>query len=275
LTITALIVLDGLRPDALEMVHTPHLDGFRASGSWTMSATTVFPSITLPCHLSMLTSVPPEVHGVLDNTWQEQGRHQANLIDQIARSGRMPVAFYTWEPLRDLWTPGCMAATWFRNAAYSADGDQETPRAVADYFARFEASFAFIYLGSIDIVGHVHGWMSDEYLRQIEKVDEIFGGVLAGLGNDATILVTSDHGGHDTVHGTDRPEDLLVPWMIAGPEIRVGHQLANEVTALDVAPTLARIMGLRHLKSWQGSPVEEAFEKGRGPGGIATRARLE
>lgn len=257
--VTALVVFDGLRPDALELVETPHLDAFRSKGSWTMSATTVDPPITLPAHLSMLTSVPPEVHGVLDNTWQEHGRKHANLIDQIARSDRRTVAFYTWEPLRDLWTPGCMAATWFHNGAYDADGDGETARAVAEYFARFDADFAFVYLGSIDIVGHIHGWMAPDYLRQIEVVDGIFGAVLDGLGSDATVLVTSDHGGHDTVHGLDQPEDMLIPWMIAGPGIRRDHSLTTAVTVLDTAPTLARAMGLRRLRSWQGSPVAEAF----------------
>jgi phosphopentomutase len=153
-----------------------------------------------------------------------------------------------------------MAATWFRNGAYDIDGDDHTARAVTDYFARFEADFAFIYLGSIDIAGHLHGWMSDTYLRQIAVVDEIFGAVLDGLGEDVTAVVTSDHGGHDTVHGTDRPEDLVIPWIISGPGIRVGHRLEREVTALDTAPTLARVMGLRQLRSWQGSAVDEVFD---------------
>ena len=256
--VTALVVLDGLRPDALSLVHTPRLDAFRHSGSWSMAATTVFPSITLPAHLSMLTSVPPEVHGILDNTWQEGGRTHANLIDQIARAGLKPVAFYTWGPLRNLWSPESMAATWFRNAAYDADGDQHTAGAVADYFRRFEADFAFVYLGSIDIVGHVQGWMSDAYLEQIEVVDEIFGAVIDSLGSDATVLALADHGGHDTAHGSDQPEDLLIPWMVAGPTIRSGFEL-GEVGVLDTAPTLARVMALRPLRAWQGRAVDEAF----------------
>ena len=257
--VTALVVLDGLRPDALALVHTPHLDAFRDSGSWSMTAKTVFPPITLPAHLSMLTSVPPEIHGVLDNTWQEQGRRPSNLIDQIARAGRTPVAFYTWEPLRDLWTPGCMAAAWFRNSAYDVDGDRYTAAAVADYFARFEADFAFVYLGSIDIVGHLHGWMSDAYLQKIEEVDGIFGAVIDALGPDATVLATADHGGHDTVHGIEQPEDMLIPWMIAGPGIRTDHCLASAVSVLDIAPTLATAIGLPVLRSWQGRAVDEAF----------------
>ena len=115
-----------------------------------------------------------------------------------------------------------------------------------------------MYLHSVDVAGHMHGWMTDAYLQQVERVDAIFGAVLDGLGPDATVLATADHGGHDTVHGVDQPEDMLIPWMIAGPGIRSDHRL-GEVGLLDVAPTLATVMGLPVLRSWQGRPIDEAF----------------
>ncbi len=224
-----------------------------------MSARTVSPPVTLPAHLSMLTSVPPSVHGVVDNTWNATGRSFANLVDQVAATGKRAVAFYTWEPLRDLWSPGSMAATWFRNLDWRTDGDHHVAEAVARFFEQSDADFAFVYLGSIDIAGHLHGWMSDAYLRQIETVDEALGGVLDGLGTDATIVLTSDHGGHDHVHGTDDPVDMTIPWIIAGPGIRSNHRLETDVSLLDTAPTLARVMGLRSPTSWRGNAVLEAF----------------
>lgn len=257
--VTALVVLDGLRPDAIPLVSTPRLDAFSQAGSSTMFATTVMPPVTLPAHLSMLTSVPPDVHGVVTNTWNSQGRAFPNLVDQVAMTGRSSVAFYTWEPLRDLWSPGSMSATWFRNLDWRTDGDHHVAEAVTDFFGHSDADFAFIYLGSIDIAGHQHGWMSDAYLRQIETVDEALGGVLDGLGTDATTLVVADHGGHDQVHGTDHPDDLTIPWIVAGPAIRRNHRLESEVGLLDTAPTLARAMGLNSPRSWQGQPVLEAF----------------
>ena len=259
--VTSLVVLDGLRPDAIPLVSTPRLDAFSKAGSSTMSATTVVPAVTLPAHLSMLTSVPPDIHGVVDNTWNTKGRSFANLVDQVAMTGRSSVAFYTWEPLRDLWSPGSMAATWFRNLDWRTDGDHQVAEAVADFFGHSDADFAFVYLGSIDIAGHQHGWMSDEYLHQIETVDEVLGGVLDGLGADATTVVTSDHGGHDHVHGTGHPDDLTIPWIISGPGIRRNHLLETAVCLLDTAPTLAHAMGLRPPGSWQGAAVLEAFAR--------------
>lgn len=257
--VTALVVLDGLRPDAISLVSTPRLDAFSQAGSSTSSATSVVPPMTLPAHLSMLTSVPPAVHGVVDNTWNPQGRSCTNLVDQLAMSGGRSAAFYTWEPLRDLWSPGSMAATWYRNLDWRTDGDHHVAEAVVDFFTHSDAEFAFVYFGSIDIAGHLHGWMSDAYLRQIETVDEALGGVLDGLGADATTVVTSDHGGHDHVHGLDHPDDLTIPWHIAGPGIRRSHRLESDVSLLDTAPTLARALGLRSPTSWQGQAVTEAY----------------
>ncbi len=224
-----------------------------------MFATTVTPPVTLPAHLSMLTSVPPSVHGVVDNAWNVKGRSFANLVDQIAMTGMLSVAFYTWEPLRDLWAPGSMAATWFRNLDWRTDGDHYVAEAVIGFFDHSDADFAFVYLGSVDIAGHLHGWMSDEYLRQLETVDEVLGGVLDGLGADATTVLLADHGGHDHAHGSDHPDDLTIPWIVTGPGIRRDHRLDSDVSLLDTAPTLARVMGLVPPASWQGQPVLEAF----------------
>src|SRR5207249_1759141 len=43
-----LIVVDGLRPDALKQAKVPTIDGFIKHGSSTMKAQTVMPSLTLP-----------------------------------------------------------------------------------------------------------------------------------------------------------------------------------------------------------------------------------
>ena len=53
------------------------------------------------------------------------------------------------------------------------------------------------------------------------------------------IIVTSDHGGHETHHGTDLPEDMTIPWIAWGAGVRRGHALTNRVTLPDTAATIA------------------------------------
>src|SRR5687768_4754241 len=64
-----LISIDGLRPDAMIEGDTPVLKQLMKRGAYSLTAQTVFPSITLPSHVSMVTGVGPEKHEVLWNEW--------------------------------------------------------------------------------------------------------------------------------------------------------------------------------------------------------------
>jgi len=66
-----LILVDGMRSDAL--VDIPYMEKMKTMGSYTMDATTVFPSMTLPCHLSLFHSVDPVRHGTTTNTYYPPG----------------------------------------------------------------------------------------------------------------------------------------------------------------------------------------------------------
>jgi arylsulfatase A-like enzyme len=114
--------------------------------------------------------------------------------------------------------------------------------------------------GTVDIAGHDYGWMSEGYLAQLEWVDRIFGRFAEALPPETTLLVQSDHGGHDRHHGTDSPEDMTIPWLIAGPDIKAGYEIQSKVSLLDTAPTLARLLSLKPHPDWEGRCVEEIFE---------------
>src|SRR5688500_100806 len=49
--------MDGMRPDALQMVSPPHIMALARRGAVAWQAHTVFPSATLPGHASMLTGL--------------------------------------------------------------------------------------------------------------------------------------------------------------------------------------------------------------------------
>jgi arylsulfatase A-like enzyme len=72
------------------------------------------------------------------------------------------------------------------------------------------------------------------------------------------IIVTSDHGGHDTTHGHNQPEDMTIPWIISGPRVKPG-QLSEQVYVTDTAATAAFVLGLPLQPEWDGAPVLEAF----------------
>jgi predicted AlkP superfamily pyrophosphatase or phosphodiesterase len=119
--------------------------------------------------------------------------------------------------------------------------------------------FLFVYLGTIDNAGHAYGWMSDGYLAQVAQVDGYVGQLYDALPADSVMLVQADHGGHDRSHGTDMPEDMQIPWILAGQGVRQGYTIQREVSLLDSAPTIARVLGVPLPREWEGTPIEEAF----------------
>src|SRR5688572_28824942 len=63
------ISIDGLRPDAIERYGAATLQRLMREGSYSLAATTIVPSRTLPSHTSMLTGADLEKHGV---TWNSE-----------------------------------------------------------------------------------------------------------------------------------------------------------------------------------------------------------
>lgn len=259
MTRVAFFMLDGVRPDALAAAQCPHVNGLIERGVVTLQATGVMPCITLPSHTSIFHSVPPERHGITSNDWQPMARPVPGLFEAARAAGRRTAMVYNWEPLRDLARPGSLDAAFFRSSQHDPDGDDISAAAAVDLLRRDRPDFIFVYFGTVDAVGHDHGWMSPEYLAQLERVDAGLGCVLAALETDFAVVVQADHGGHDRDHGEPIPEDLTVPWLAAGPGLRRGHTITAAVNHVDTAPTIARLLGVAAPAAWEGRALDEIF----------------
>jgi len=255
-----LTLIDGLRPDALAVARCPTITGLRARGAATLRASSVMPSITLPCLMSIFHSVPPTRHGIMTNEWAPMARPLPGLVDVAHAAGLHCAFFYNWEPLRNLSLPGSLDFSYFRRNCTDPDGDQIIADEAVRYLSSDHPDLMFVYFGVLDEIGHRYGFMSDRYLAQLERTDKAFATLLSALREDTIILLTSDHGGHDHDHGADIPEDMIVPWIIMGPGIRRAYEIKTPVSLLDTAPTLARVLKITPHPDWEGHPVEEIFE---------------
>ncbi len=252
-----LFLVDGMRPDALQQASTPQMDAMIAKGSHTLEARSVMPSITLPCVASMLLGCDPSRHGVHTNAWDQIDRPIPSVFDVIHAAGLPAMAFYNWENLRDLSAPGSLSASFYVRSAWEEDGDTKLAALAATLMTQRPWRFAFVYLGCTDAAGHRHGFMSAPYIAAVEKADRAIRCVIdalatAGLDNDATYIVGADHGGHDTGHGEDIPEDMTVPWIAFGRGIASGRRLSEPVSIVDTGPTIVRLLGLTAPEQWTG-----------------------
>ena len=246
-----------MRPDGLLAADTPVMDALMASGSYTLDARTVTPSATLPCHTSLFYGVGPDRHGVTTNVWSPPVRPTPSLFQVLHQNGHSTAKFYNWEELRDLSPPGALDLSIFINNLYQPNGAGDQGIAdVAQYWLRQRLiDFTFVYFGQTDIIGHVFGWMSEEYLTAISNADRCIGQVMEALPEDAIVLVTSDHGGHEKTHGTDMPEDMTIPVIISGGDLPSG-EIQHPVTITDIAPTIVRLFGRIPPADWVGRAIQ-------------------
>lgn len=263
MSLAVLVMIDGLCPDPLRDYEQryPNLTALRRRGAWTLNGSSIMPTLTLPCHMCIFHSVPPSRHGVTSNQWVPMEDPIPGLVELAHAAGHRTAIFYSWENLRDVTRPGSLSYASFTAQKYILPyGDVAVLEEALRYLSSPRDGFMFVYFGNVDTAGEEHGFMTERYLAQVEIVDQLLGRLLGGLPAGAAVLVLADHGGFDHDHGTDLPEEMTIPWLVAGPGIKRNYEIQSQVTLLDTAPTLARILGFEPHPDLQGHCIEEIFE---------------
>ena len=250
-----LISIDGMRADGLLKCGNPYLDFIKKNTSYTFNAKSVMPTITLPCHLSMFHSVPPERHGTLNNTYVTPVRPVNGIFETLKNAGKSCTMYYGWEPLREIGRPGSLVSAEYVNAyAFEHTDGILTDRAL-NYIEKAHPDFVFLYMVETDEKGgHDSGWMSDTYLSYISCAIDNVKRVIETVGDEYSIIVTADHGGHERAHGTSLPEDMTIPMFFCGERFVKGRELP-EISLLDIAPTVADLIGVNPEREWEGRSV--------------------
>ena len=254
-----LICIDGMRPDGFLACGNPFIHNMMELGSYCLESQTVFPSSTLPCHMSMFHSVPPERHGILSNTYVPMVRPVSGLFEQIKLMGGVSDMYYGWEPLRDIGQPKSLTRSAYICARGEDDTDNKLTEIALNRLRSDKPDFIFLYLVETDEKGgHDDGWMSDSYLHYVNVAIENVKKVYELAHEDYTIIITADHGGHDRLHGTQMKEDMTIPTFFIGKHFEPGKQLTG-VSILDLAPTIAAIMGVPKAPEWEGSVLADTL----------------
>ena len=250
-----LISVDGMRPDGLKMCGNSYVQELEKMCSYTYTASSMNPSVTFPCHFSMTHSVTPQRHGILSNTYVPQVRPVKGIFEKISDAGGVCAMFYGWEPLRDIAMPGSLKFATYINAYMQESGDTVLTDEAEKLISAHKPDFVFLYMVETDEKGgHDNGWMSQEYLHRISIAMDNVKRILEKFGEEYSVIIMADHGGHDRSHGTELPEDMTIPLFFYGPDFTPGNNLRN-ASLLDIAPTIAAIMGIPVDRDWEGKSL--------------------
>jgi arylsulfatase A-like enzyme len=262
------VSIDGLRPDAIQRFAAHTLQRLMDEGSYTLSASTIHPSKTLPSHTSMLTGQPPERHGVL---WNNVATADADAIElpnvfSVARAhGYSTAAFFSKAKFQPLQLEGTLDYSQAPGGLFGRWSSERTVSDVAAYLETAKPNLLFVHLTDPDAAGHRDGWMTAGYGRAVLAADKAVNRLIAlagkayGPGN-FSLIVTADHGGHGHNHGSDDPRDVTIPWIAWGEGVRQGELRPATVRTMDTASTVLWLLSVNEPSDWVGQPVLDAYE---------------
>lgn len=263
-----ILSVDGLRPDVLLRGDAPNIRALAAGGSFTYWARSTPHSITLPTHISMLTGVEPNTHGILWNgelPFSEPVYPRVPTLFELAKKAGYSTGAVTGKSkFAVLNKPGSIDFAYKPDDAKTDDADVTTHATQMIRSDRPEVMF--VHFPGVDSAGHQFGWGSEEQIAAVALVDRCIGSVVQTLAeqqmlDQTLIILTADHGGSGRTHGADDFRSRYIPWIVTGPGIRKNHDLTNNrdlvVEVYDTFNTVCTMLGIKPTRRTNGKFVED------------------
>ena len=252
----ALVIgIDGLRWDRVHDGNAPRLSALARTGLFAPSLLDVTSGTRTesgPGWSTIATGVWPDKHGVLDNSFETK-RYELypDFLTRLGREGRTTFAAVDWPPLADegVFGPeiGTIVAGDGEEYGYLPEDERMTAAAVDGLQG---SDVTFVYLGCVDIAGHMAGPLSTEYSLAIERVDAMVGELLDAIARRRTFvaekwltIVTTDHGHRDEGdHGEYSDEERATFILAVTTDLPSGRR--EDTTLVDLAPTVLHHFGV-------------------------------
>lgn len=207
------ISIDALHPQSIELKKPATIRSVMAKGVQTMKGSAVSPPMTLVNHAAMIVGKTPQESGYHFNNWRTGDKRVDidTVFHDAKKAGYKTYYLYSKENLGFLVSEAVDQATWAKAWRRQSIGLAEKilMEEKADYFM-------FLHISGLDFIGPRHGWLSPVYLEELAGIDEELQPIISKLlkQKNTTLIITSDHAGHDKIHASDHPEDFRIPLII-------------------------------------------------------------
>ncbi len=289
-----LISIDTCRADHLSCYGykrptTPNIDAVARDGAMFKMAITPVP-LTTPAHSSMLTGTYPPTHGVRLNSFDHLADSNVTLAKTLREAGYQTAAFVAAFPLdarfglnQGFDTYDGRFSEETKTRFFSRRVAEEVNRPALAWLKGRGGQPFFLFLHYYDAhhpyephPPHTSAYAGDAYAGAIAYVDNCIGRVLdqlraEGLYDNTLVIITGDHGEglgeHDeNSHGLLIYQTTLhVPLVIRAPGFGKGIQVNENVSLVDIMPTVLDLAGLKTPARVEGVSLRAALEGGTAP----------
>ena len=237
-----LVSLDGFRYDDAERYHATNILAIGKAGATAKAMIPSFPSVTFPNHISIVTGLYPEHHGIVENGFYDPARkarysmrdaanesdwYRAKPLWVVAEEQHVRSACMFW-PISDAEILGVRPSYWKLYDGHVPN--EQRVSQVLDWLKLPEDQrphFITLYFSDTDDAGHAHGPDSPEVEQAVHRVDKLIGTLWEGIQATSlpvNLIIVSDHG-MQTVQGSVNVAELAdfskVQVVNAGPLLLV------------------------------------------------------
>ncbi|MBW2232596.1 MAG: alkaline phosphatase family protein [Deltaproteobacteria bacterium] len=229
-----LISLDGTRPADITRESVPSLVAAGERGAVALRLIPSIPANTFPSHVTLVTGVAPELHGLVNNVFldPERGVFEKEdiatwievepLWSLLAAEG-IPSASYYWVGSEEPWRSG-RGPRWSKKFSSRTGEEKKVEQILAwlDLPADESPHFITSWFHGADHAGHRYGVGSEAVQRSLQKQDLSISRLIDGIGErelwpTTTLIFVSDHG----MVGAERRLNLTKELKAVGIRARV------------------------------------------------------
>jgi hypothetical protein len=249
-----IVLIDGLRYDtSLNSDIMPFLAELRKHGSSALMHSQA-PSFSEPGYSTILTGAWPEINDgpALNLDYEEiPAFTQDNLFSAVHQAGMKTAisAYYWFEKL----IPQSDVDFSYYTPGEDAAADNDVVNAAIPFLQNPQNRLVLVHIDQVDYAGHhLGGAQSAGWDASAKTADNLLMLIVNEINLETdTVIVLSDHGHIDAGgHGGQDAVVLIEPFVIAGKGTRTSVQ--TEINMVDVAPTIAALLGVRLPASAQG-----------------------